>query len=93
MDKLQKIIKVYNDRQDEHRVMSLNPNINTNRIGVEIGNTNQYDNIGLYEWLFNPKYKVFEVFGIDSLDTIHHEYIWLNKSEKEIIDYIYKGLK
>jgi len=96
MNKLKAITDIYNDRQDEYKVDEiLKGHFGTYK--VKINGKHQItfykEWIGFYEFLFNPKYGVFEVFGIDSLDNIYNEYIWLNKSTEEIIDYMYKAVK
>lgn len=43
--------------------------------------------VGSYEWLFNPKYKVFEVF-----DAYVSSHSIREKSLREIIDYLAKKM-
>jgi hypothetical protein len=50
-------------------------------------------NIGFYEWLFNPKYKVFEVFKVSPkyfMGFIQHKGIWHMgvKQPQEILTYL-----
>lgn len=63
MDKTKEVIKYWNENQDEWKV----EHIENKAVRIhEIHNAHTVVSIiGFYEWLFNPKYKVFEVFGIN----------------------------
>jgi hypothetical protein len=59
------------------------------------GSESQTRWVGFYEWLFNPKYKVFEVFGFDNpndLWSICHDYKIMFKPVPEIIKYLAKEI-
>jgi hypothetical protein len=92
------VIEYYNNGQDEYNIESIfqRNNRGTNDISendpyyVSI-NCNQK---GFYEWLFNPRYKVFEVFKLGRADMeenifeVSWVYNYTTKQPQEILDYL-----
>jgi hypothetical protein len=80
------VIEYYNNGQDEIVVKNIdNKNVVFN-YNPNTGNYRIYK-IGFYEWLFNPKYKVFEVF------FKHNTHKWnlfdfIKAKPQEILDYL-----
>jgi len=84
---MKKLIKYYNDNQSEIKVINIdNKNVTFNH-NPKTGNYQIYK-IGFYEWLFNPKYKVFEVFGLDAFERNHILNGALRMNTEEIIKYL-----
>ena len=84
------IIKYYNKGQGEYKITGINDDnyviFRIEKPKVE----NYFRAIGFYEWLVNPKYKVFEVFAVykDYLfweDEVGMQYV---REPKEIIEYL-----
>jgi hypothetical protein len=84
MNKVEReVVEFYNNRQDEWSVWKIFVNSKDEKIDLkgfineDIGNIyiRKKENkesgecIGFYEWLFNPKYKVFEVFNLGGPDV------------------------
>lgn len=59
MKDLQRLADIYNERQKVHEVQFLYMG---KKVIIELRAIEKEEEIGFYEWLFNPKYKVFEVF-------------------------------
>ena len=95
--KLQEIVNVYNDKQDEWYIIRFDKECEIHISIPDETSVVKYRDIGsewigLYEWLFNPKYRVLEVFKIVMTSSILTFDIDLNfkiKQPEEIIDYIY----
>jgi len=93
------IKEYYNDKQDEYKITYFKLNDDEISNCIEIVYKDMLKEIiGFYEWLFNPRYKVLEVFGIinDNMigNDIHDLAINLirnedgRKSPAEIIAYL-----
>jgi hypothetical protein len=95
------VIEHYNNGQDEYE----NRGIYKNYLGDYVVKIYyEYDSetktickeieIGFYEWLFNPKYKVFEVFKLGRADMeenifeVSWVYNYTTKQPQEILDYL-----
>ena len=85
-------IEYYNKNQSEYELLHIE------KIGkhydclikIRIDDIPFYDRAGFYEWLFNPKYKVFEVFGINLLTNSSNQIAFFdgyNYTDKNIKSY------
>jgi hypothetical protein len=69
------VIEYYNNGQDDEKLK-----VEDIFIGIQndwkVKVLYESPSIGFYEWLFNPRYKVFEVFNIDESDIadLYFEY-------------------
>ena len=99
MDKLKKIAYVFNARQDKWYIVRV---LKDGEIYMGIPDAEsvvEYEPkewIGFYEFLFNPKYKVFEVFEIYTISCVtlcELEKRLKIKQPQQIIDYMYESLK
>ncbi len=84
-----KVIEYYNKNQDEFHIISYNKKIKVFKI-LYFGHEYKIDS---YEFIFNPKYKVFEVFGINDMKTVlafRKKGAWnlTARQPKEIIKYL-----
>ena len=71
------VVDYYNGKQDEWKILKI---IDVN---YKIIFRDSIYPTGFYEWLFNPKYKVFEVFVKDNVQIG-----LFRKQPKEIIKYL-----
>jgi hypothetical protein len=88
MKDLQRLADIYNERQDEYKVKS----INAQNSGLVVFEYGRY--IGFYEFIFNPKYGVFEMFdiyenGLFDYNGFSHK-LFNVKQPLEIVKYILK---
>ncbi len=105
MTKLQIIEYVYNKRQNEYEIWGIDKYKETYFVTerhyyIDIKKQRRKslpNKMGFYEWLFNPKYKVFEILKIKVHAPMYDNSGKLEgarlKPIKEIIDYIYKEIK
>ena len=97
MNETQAVQEYYNQGQSEYSICDIGEDfVRIKRFGTI---TEHYYKIGFYEWLFNPKYKVFEVFQVNSiigdisgLFTAKEKWRYIPKQSTEIIDYLYKSI-
>jgi hypothetical protein len=96
------VVDYYNNGQDEIVVKNIdNKNVVFN-YNPNTGNYRIYK-IGFYEWLFNPEYKVFEVFPVERTEfKMHYKKCgtwgkpvmkYKDLSVQEILDYLKKQIK
>jgi hypothetical protein len=108
MNKVERVKELYNNGQDEWSVWKIFVNSKDEKIDLkgfineDIGNIyiRKKENkesgecIGFYEWLFNPKYKVFEVFKINSVILANNYKVvthkWIYREPEEILTYLSK---
>lgn len=103
MDKIQDIIKYYNKNQDEWWTTDYNDDYQMyveeydDNQGCCLNSGDKYW-IGFYEWLFNPKYKVFEIFKVKTGSVMEAVILSYDQGDKvyavpEILEYLYKQIK
>lgn len=65
----QKIVYKYNSSQSSYNLMYQEFNNNLDSLCIYLGNYSAFDlQIGLYEFLFNPRFKFFKtIFGVDGV--------------------------
>ncbi len=97
-----KTIEYYNKGQSEIKIKSIDEHevyhqiLKSDKIPKGHKMLLDHKSISLYEWIFNPKYKVYEVFNVNKYDIrlkdireTSREY----KSEKEILEYLHQQIK
>jgi hypothetical protein len=67
---MKEVIEYYNNGQSEWEIIVINSSYDI-MIKLKDDEKRYVVNIGFYEWLFNPIYKVFEVFNICECDMIN----------------------
>ena len=102
-----KILDYYNKQQSEYVVWQIVDSSGTWKVDIE-KNTEKVitaihmaiKSIGFYEWVFNPKYGVFEAFGkihglyiLDILDADEDGYLKVVEPPSEIIKILSKLIK
>ncbi len=103
MSNQDRIIKKYNEGQDIIKVKSINiefrgdeyiyfQKLKNDKIPKNHKALLDHESIGFYEFIFNPKYKVFEVFIIQLSDVLDYNglsgRILGTKKPAKIIDYL-----
>lgn len=96
--KLKAITDYYNNGQEEYEIMDMDIG-DWSIVDVshyEKNGDQTCDTIGFYEFLFNPKYKVFEVLFPEKEfagETSTYKYMCVDLgTTEEIINYIYKEI-
>jgi hypothetical protein len=93
MNKVERVKEFYNNGQDDkdYKIRNIYYSKKYDTWYVEF---KYLPSIPFYEWLFNPKYKVFEVFKINSVILANNYKVvthkWIYREPEEILTYLSK---
>ena len=97
-DKLNKIIEYYNEKQDKWTISHFKEYDDDVLIVLDM--EEYWIERDIYSWIFNPKYRVCEMFEMNSaldlfIDHINYKdfSIIQSKQPEEIINYLYNQLE